>query len=717
MTEGRALNICGNQVCHVLQKLLSMKGVAVSTAAISEAVDGNETVISSENELITFINSVCSGVKSGQKGEVIYEGDLLTTEAPYIVFSDSTGYLVTGVKSNGSWIIEDMDGEVHPELAGVLKEVGVVVHFLDTEDLSIIPPGSISAHDLFKEQVLANRRVLLEAVFTTLTICILGLITAMYTMQVYDRVVPSKGYSTLWVLTVGVAFTIVFEFLLKQARAFMVDHAAKKIDLNLGSTFFARALDIRLDARPATVGTFASQIRHFESVRGFMTSSTLFVLADLPFALIFIFVIFLIAGPVALVPMFTIPLAITVGLLFRKPIEKASSTHMEESNVKNGLMIEAIDGIETLKSVGSEWVASKKFERLNKTIAKSELHLRLLSTKATNLTQLIQQCNYIGLISVGAYLITTGALTMGGLIACSIISGRALSPLAQIPSLIVQWKQAKIALDALTNILNLPTDHVEGVRKIIPGFCHGDIKAQGLGFTYNQETQAINIPELIIPGGQRLAIVGPVGSGKSTLLKVLSGLYKPSAGLVCLDGMDMSFIAPEFLREQVVYLPQDVRLFNGTLRENLLLGVGHTSDERILDASRKTGLDTVISGSSKGLDLTISEGGKGLSGGQRQLVGLTRVLLMTPSVILLDEPTASMDSNTEKKAINAILSGFPPETSIIFVTHKTALLPKVDRIVVIDKGQVVLDGDSQTIMAELYQHNQSQKKQAPGKGS
>ena len=541
MTADNGLITDAKTVAQALQKLLALKGIAVSSSSLNAAVDSMDETLTSTDQLLSFINEVFVSTDAGLTASATVVDRMTNADGPYLAFGESGWCLISGIRADGQWIIETHGDDHHPDQLNS----AVVIHFEDAGDS---PPvkASVSAHELFKEQIFMNRRVILEAVFTTLAICVLGLITAMYTMQVYDRVIPSKGYSTLWVLTVGVALTIVFEFLLKQARAFMVDHAAKRIDLSLGSTFFCRALDIRLDARPATVGTFASQIRHFESVRNFMTSSTLFVLADLPFALFFIFVIFLIAGPVALVPMVTIPLAITVGLLFRKPIEKASSAHMEESNIKNGLMIEAIDGIETLKSVGSEWVASKKFDQLNKTMAKNELHLKLLSTKATNLTQVIQQCNYVGLISVGAYMITSGALTMGGLIACSIISGRALSPLAQIPSLIVQWKQAKIALDALTNILNLPTDHVEGVRKVLPGYCHGEIKVSSMGFTYNQETEAIHIPELTIRGGERLAIVGPVGSGKSTLLKVLSGLYKPSGGQVCLDGMDMSFIAPEF---------------------------------------------------------------------------------------------------------------------------------------------------------------------------
>ncbi len=694
--------ISEDDVIPVLLKLLAIKGIAVSSARVAGQYEVN---IHSEQELLQYVQLTMDKTMDNARAKVIHDGELSTSGGPYLAFCTTKRQclLVSAVRADGMLAFEDHEGEEGTDHIDQHENYIFIGFDFEAEGASG-KNKEITAFDLFREQIFLNRRVILEAIFTTLVISFIGLITALYTMQVYDRVVPTKGYSTLWVLTIGVGIAILSEFTLKLARSHMVDYAAREIDLNLGKTFFARALDIRLDARPPTVGTFASQVRHFESVRGFMTASTLFVLADLPFAIVFICVIFLIAGPVAIVPMITIPVAIGLGWLFRTPIEKASQKHMAESSMKNGLMIEAIDGIETLKSVGSEWVAVNKFQELNKVISKSELHLRLLSTKASNLTQVIQQCNYVALIATGAYLITSGSLTMGGLIACSIISGRALSPLAQIPGMLVQWKQARIALNGLNQIMMMPTDDDNGARQVIPGQCDGNIKAHRLQFTYNQENSVIDVKDLEIKSGERVAIVGPVGSGKSTLMKLLSGLYRPSQGQVCLDGVDMSVIAPEYLREKVVYLPQDVRLFNGSLRDNLLLGVGHASDEKILAAAVKTGLDKVIQAHPKGLDLSISEGGRGLSGGQRQLVGLTRLLLLKPAVVLLDEPTASMDAGTQKQVMDALLNDFPKETPIIFITHKTALLPMVSRIIVVDKGGIVLDGDSKEIMEKLYQH-------------
>jgi len=574
-----------------------------------------------------------------------------------------------------------------------------------------------SASEWFATAVRAHRSIFMEAILATFLISLIGLASAMYTMQVYDRVVPTKGYSTLMVLTVGVAIAMVLELVAKQVRAHMVDRACKAIDQDLSSVFFGKALDIRLDARPKTVGTFASQIRHFESVRNFMTSSTLFIFADAPFALFFVGVIAIIGGQVALVPLLVLPLSFLLGMFFRKPIERYTAMHMEESNRKNGLLIEAIDGIESVKSVNGEWKLLDRWRELTGTIAQSELKMRALSTLSTNMTQTMQQVSYVGMIAVGAYLITQGEITMGALIACSIIGGRALAPLAQVPNLIVQWKQAKIALDVLDNIMEMPGEREPEVRLVIPEGCDGQLRVEEVQFGYHPEIPALQVPKLEVNSGERIAVLGSIGSGKSSLIKVLAGLYKPQQGRVFLDGVDTSLIAPEFIREHTGYLPQDVRLFNGTLRDNLVLGLPSPNDETILAACKLTGLDRVIQSNPKGLELEIAEGGRGLSGGQRQLVGLTRMLLLKPSVLFLDEPTASMDAQTEMMVMRHLFKEMPRSSTLVIVTHKIAILPHVDRVIVMDKGRIILDGPRDKIMTMLKQGESKPSQPAPAKPS
>lgn len=558
-----------------------------------------------------------------------------------------------------------------------------------------------TAGDWFVYVVRQYRHVFFDAVLATFVISVVGLVGAMFAMQVYDRVVPTKGYSTLVVLAVGALLGIVLELTLKQVRAHLVDRACKAIDQDLASVFFGKALDIRMDARPRTVGTFASQIRYFESVRNFLTSSSLFILADTPFAIFFIAVIAMISWPVAMVPLVVLPLAIVLGLWMRKPIEDLTAMHMAESNRKNGLLIEAIDGIESIKACNAEWKLLDRWRQLTATIATSELKSKALTTLSTNLTQFLQQIVYVGMIVVGAYQITQGSLSMGGLLACTIISGRALAPFAMVPNMIVQWKQAQVALKGLDAIMAMPSDRDPQQRLVVPQTCEGRIKLENTTFAYGPGQPSLQVADCSIGAGERIAILGAVGSGKSTLLKLLSGLYKPQQGTVQLDGIEVEHLAPEFVREHIGYLPQDVRLYQGTLRENLTLGLPSPSDSQILRAAAMTGLDRVIQSHPKGLALEIAEGGRGLSGGQRQLVGLTRLLLQQPRIMLLDEPTASMDNQLEARVMKHLFEEMPAHSAVVVVTHKPALLAHVSRVLVVDQGRVVMDGPRDAVLARL----------------
>lgn len=614
-----------------------------------------------------------------------------------------TVLLLRGLIAGRAFAGEDAAGQAHTLTLDEARQGTLLALPVSTVQAGEAGHQQRTAAEWFEFAIRQHRCVFLEAVFATFIVSVIGLVTAMYSMQVYDRVVPTKGFSTLWVLTIGVLIAIGLELVMKQVRALMVDRACKLIDQELSAVFFGKALDIRMDARPRTVGTFAAQIRHFESVRNFMTASTLFILADTPFALFFIAVIAMIAGPVALVPVVMVPVAILAGMLFRTPIERLTAAHMAESNRKNGLLIEAIDGIESVKAAAGEWKMLDRWRALTATIADSELRMRTLSTLSTNLAQTMQQLGYVALIAAGAYAISTGHLTMGGLIACSIISGRALGPLAQVPGLIVQWKHAKIALQALDAIMAMPGDRDSQQRLVVPERCEGHLRLDKAGFAYGQDRAILEVPELVIRPGERIAVLGAVGSGKTTLIKLLSGLYRPGTGTVFLDGVDVTHLAPEFVREHVAYLPQDVRLFNGSLRDNLTLGLPAPSDSQILRAAQMTGLDQIIQRHPRGLELEIAEGGRGLSGGQRQLVGLTRLLLAQPRVLLLDEPTASMDAQLEARVMHHLFKEVAPESVLVVVTHKPGLLPHVTRIIVLDGGRVLMDGPRDEVLARLRQ--------------
>lgn len=609
--------------------------------------------------------------------------------------------MLRGKLSHGGCTTEDQQGRVG-EMSLPALEKG---HILALHVSSVIDAeqhtGPRTAGEWFVFSISRYRSSFMDAVIATFIVSFIGLLAAMYSMQVYDRVVPSKGYSTLLVLTVGVLLSIALELLIKQVRAHMVERACKSIDQELSTVFFGKALDIRMDVRPRSVGTFASQIRHFESVRNFLTSSTLFILADAPFALMFVLVIAMISWQVALVPLVMLPLALAIGLSFRNPIEKYTSLHMAESNRKNGLLIEAIDGIESIKAANAEWKQLDRWRHLTATIGQGELQMRALSTLSSNITQVMQQVCYVGMVAMGAYVITLGELTMGGLIACTIISGRALSPLAQLPGLIVQWKHAQIALKGLDGIMAMPSDRDPKTRLVVPQNCLGQLRLEKVGFAYSDARHILDVSALTFSVGERVAILGSVGSGKSTFIKILSGLYRPSVGSVFLDNVDVTHLAPEFVREHIGYLPQDVRLFQGTLRDNLTLGMPSPGDSQILRAAALTGLTQVIQSHPKGMDLEISEGGSGLSGGQRQLVGLTRMLLLQPRIMLLDEPTASMDAQLEHTVMHHLFNELAPDSLLVVVTHKPILLAQVNRVIVLDKGRVALDGPRDQVLARL----------------
>ena len=685
----------------LLSRLASLQGVAVPAHRFAYQHQTEEGVELDHLAAADQVVSVwASRFPQGPVAQLSAE-KLNKTDFPVLWLSadGSDMQLLRGIQSGG-YISEQADWSVGSISDEEVAE-GTIIQLLVHQDQSRQAElSTFSAKQWFIYATQKRRRVFFEAVFATFVLSVFGLMSALYTMQVYDRVVPTKGFSTLWVLTIGVLMAIFFELIMKLVRSHMVDKASKAIDLELSGVFFSKALAIRSDCRPKTVGTFASQIRHFESVRNFMTSSTLFILADAPFALLFILVIYFIAGPVAYVPLIMIPLGLLVGFSMKGPIERYTAENMEESNKKNGLLIEAIDGIESVKAASAEWKLEDRWRELTKVITTTELKSKLLTAFSTSSTQSIQQLSYVGIIATGAYSIAAGDLTMGGLIACSIISGRALSPLAQLPSLIVQWKHAKIALEVLDGIMALPSDR-EHQRLVVPDSCKGEVKLTQVGFAYEENAPALAVEKLHFKPGDRVAILGTVGSGKSTLIKILAGLYQPQQGGAFLDDMEMSLLANEFVREQIGYLPQDVRLFNGTLRDNLVLGLPSLSDSQILKAAALTGLDQAIQNHPSGLEITISEGGKGLSGGQRQLVGLTRLLLARPRILLLDEPTASMDSRLEEFVMKHLFEELSDDRVVVVATHKPGVLKHVNRIVVMDSGKVSLDGPKQEVLDYL----------------
>ena len=407
----------------------------------------------------------------------------------------------------------------------------------------------------------------------------------------------------------------------------------------------------------------------------------------------------MIGGQIALVPLALLPLGVFFGLLLRGPIEKNTKLNMQESNKKSGLLIEALEGIETVKASGARSFFTERWKALSEAVVVGEFRVKRLSALATNVSQTLQQFSYIGMVTFGAVLVTQGELTMGSLIACTILSGRALAPLSQFPHMLAQAKKSKIAVEALNVIMALPAERDVNQSKAVPDRCMARLETDAVSFGYDQ-SPAISFPALRFNPGQKMAILGAVGSGKSTMLKILAGLYAPTEGRVRLDDYDLRILAEDFVREQISYLPQDVKLFSGTLRDNLTLGLPMVNESELNRACHLTGLSRVIAGNPMGLNLTIFEGGQGLSTGQRQLVGVTRLLLAKPKIVLLDEPTSALDQLLERHLLEVIFEQLSSAT-IIMVTHKMGHIEFVERVAVVDKGRMVMDGPKADVMARL----------------
>lgn len=617
-------------------------------------------------------------------------------DCPFVAVANGQWVLVQIRRADGGWVAVDANGNTL-----LLKEL--------TGECAVLPPRhreEATGHKSSKElifQALARRKVVFgEALLATVLVNLLALASSLYSMQVYDRVIPNHGYQTLFVLTVGVAGAALLELLLRNVRARAMDRTAKLVDHDLSEWFFNRALGIRLERRPASVGTLAAQIKGFELVRGAMSSSTLFLLADIPFALLFIMVILAVGGWLALVPLALLPVSLAAGMLFQRRIDQATRASQGQNNRKTGLLVESVDGAESLKANNAEWTLLRRWNRLVEEAGESDETIKHYSSLAQHATMTLQQVAYVALVAWGAYLVAENQLTMGALIACSIISGRALSPIAQLPSTLVQWGHAKAAMEGLDKLIGLPNEQDDALDGLLPEKLDAAIRLDRVRFAYGGvERLAVEIPKLEIKAGEKVGIIGPIGSGKSTLLKMSAGLYRPNEGRVFLGGMDMAHIVPQALRERVCYLPQEIHLISGTLRENLLQGLPDPGDEALIEAARRTGLMDLVAAHPKGLALTLTEGGRGISGGQKQLIGFTRLLLAKPSVLVLDEPTSSMDAISEARVVALVRALAAAGATVLVATHKTAFFPALDRLIVMQGGQVALDGSRDQVLASI----------------
>ncbi|SUA54111.1 RTX-I toxin determinant B [Oligella ureolytica] len=556
-----------------------------------------------------------------------------------------------------------------------------------------------------------------QVLISSFLINALAFVSSLYVMNVYDRVIPNKSYETLWVLSIGVILAISFEFIAKQIRAYLMDVAGKKADLTISSALFRRVMALRLIEKPASSGSYANNLRDFESVRDFMTSAGILTFIDLPFLFLFIGVIFMVGGKLALVPLTIIPIVILVGIAIQPFMSRHINASMKESSQRQGLAVEAVEGVETLKANNAASWAQKRWDSYTANSAYYSMKVKNISSFMSNFTTAMQQLNTVFLVLLGTYLVHAENLderiTMGAIIASVILSGRALAPIGQIASLAIRFQQARNALKGVNAIVERPIDRDPERSYLVLDQVRGQLDFKNLYFEYDEEAEpALQRVNLSIKPGEKVGILGRIGSGKSTLLKIAAGFYEPGKGSVSLDNVDIRQLDPNFLRDQVAILNQSPRLFLGTLRENLDLSRtdGYSTDQELLMALQRFNLGALVRRHPRGLDMPLGEDGLGLSGGQKQVVNLARLTLRHPRVVLLDEPTASLDEHTEKQALRG-LEQWSKDKTLVVVTHRPQVLSLVDRVVVMDQGRVLLDGPRDAVLAKLTENEKAKAEQ------
>ncbi len=624
---------------------------------------------------------------------------------PILIYSEQGEHVgewgvLRGKNAQGQWISEwwdVLDSRWHEQADSELIGCHYVLFKLSKPYVATSSP----VFQLIRQEIFSHRKLIGEALIGGIMINVIAMTTSLYSMQIYDRVVPTGASQTLLVLTLGVLAAILFELMAKHVRSTIYEKLINQVDQRLARAVYLRFLAIRLDQLPQSVGGLAGQMRGYETVRSFFTSMTTNLAIDAPFALVFSLLIALIAGWLAAIPLTFFILAVIIGWYYRERVEGYAGKAMGASNFKTGLLVETVEGAETIKSGQGGWRMLSRWMKTTDDARDYELEMRNITEHSQHLTALLQQFSYVLLVAFGALQVSKGDLTMGSLIACSILSGRVFAPVAMIPNQLIQWAHAKAALKGLDRLWALQDDHYGQEEPVILENIRGQYRFESVVTNYGGN-QALVINNLTITAGEKIGVLGPVGAGKTTLLRLMSGMYKPQEGRILLDDIDLSHIAKPLLAESMGYVQQEGRLFAGTLRDNLILGLLDPGDSVILQAAQQTGLlQAVINQHPKGLQQEIFEGGTGLSGGQRQLVNLTRAFLRKPRIWLLDEPTASMDRGLEQQVTQAFKQTLKPEDTLILVTHKAEMLELVDRLIVVANHQILLDGPKDQVISQL----------------
>jgi ATP-binding cassette subfamily C protein LapB len=546
-----------------------------------------------------------------------------------------------------------------------------------------------------------------EVVIASLLINIFTIASPLFIMNVYDRVVPNSAIETLWVLAIGVIIVFSFDFILRNLRTYFIDSAGKKIDTQISTRIFEQIMDLEMSARPKSVGSLSNTVYSFEAFRELITSATMAILVDIPFILLFLGLIVVLGGFVSLVPLIAIPLVLLSSFLIQIPINQLVQKSYQSSSEKQAILVESLSGVETLKSMRAEGLMQNRWEQMTNILTQLGIKLRTLSNVGLNFSMYMQHITLVAVVIAGVYNISSGKMTMGALIACTILTGRALSPVSQIAMLITQYKRSKKSLDSLDDIMHMPVEHPAEKTFLHRTKLNGEIEFRKVSFNYPEQCiPALTNTSFKIKQGEKVGIIGRTGSGKTTIEKLLMKFYPATSGTILIDGVEIQQLDPAELRYHIGYIPQDVILFQGTIRDNIVLGAPYVDDAIVLRAAKLSGVDSFVNQHPLGFDRQIYERGQNLSGGQRQAIAIARALLLDPKILAFDEPCNAMDDTTIAHFFTRLKQQLQHKT-LVLVTHRASLLQLVDRLIVIEKGQIVLDGPKDEVIRRLNTKNKT----------
>jgi ATP-binding cassette subfamily C protein LapB len=554
----------------------------------------------------------------------------------------------------------------------------------------------------FWSEVWKARREFWPVLLAALVVNLLALAVPLFTMNVYDRVIPNKAISTLWVLALGVALALSFDFFLRIARAQLIDEIGRKLDAKFSQKLFEKVMNLPMAERQGSTGAFARRVSEYEGVRDFFASTTVVLVVDISFMLVFLILITVLAGWLVMVPIVGIAAMLIAGISLQKAMGRAALDAQADSSLQHSVLVESISGIETLKSARAEGQMLGRWRRYSTMTAATQERMRRLTALAVNLASVAQQFISVGLLIGGFYMFNAGHMSMGAIIAIVMLAGRALSPIGQFAFLITRARQATTTLDSLQMMMEAGDERQSAARSIVPEIRSGVIELSHVNFRYpNAARDSLSDLNLTIKPGERIGIIGRVASGKSTMGRLLCGLYAPGEGTMTIDSLDSRQYHPHQIRDSFRFVGQDADLFSGSVRDNLMLGAAQADDAQLVDAVVRSGADIFLSRDAAGFDLQVGERGSRLSGGQRSLLVLARALVSPSKLLFLDEPTGAMDTQTELYFIDHLKTALAPDQTLVVSTHRHHMLSIVDRLIVIDAGRIIADGPREEVLGHM----------------